>query len=180
MINYTRRNKVLCHLCFPVIKYFFNKPSSDCLVLCIGHALYRSYVTIKLCYSYIEILTLGPIIFIRRNQCYSCHPKIARHTRNPTINATTNPPIPSIMSMFEPLALFRIFLSNICLLFKDHSVRLRYKLIEALRIHCILRRTERIRCHSYMAKIIQLAMSRNIYNLEMTTEILLSNKGNHI
>ena len=118
--------------------------------------------------------------FIRCNHCYSCHPKIARHTRNPTINATTNPTIPSIMSMFEPLALFRIFLSNIHLLFKDNSVRLRYKLIEALRIHCILRRTERVRCHRFMVKIIQFAMSRNIYNLEMTAEIILSNKGNHI
>ena len=47
MVDYIRCNKVLCHLYIPRIKYFFNKPVSYCLVLRIGHALYRSYVTIK-------------------------------------------------------------------------------------------------------------------------------------
>ena len=55
------------------------------------------------------------------NPCWSCHPRIARHIRIPTIKAAINPTIPMIMSQFEPLLLLRIFFGNMRLIFKRHS-----------------------------------------------------------
>jgi hypothetical protein len=56
----------------------------------------------------------------------SYHPKIARHTRNPMINAATTPTIPMIMSKFEPLLFLRMFSSSLHLIYKDHSGILAY------------------------------------------------------
>src|SRR5829696_996883 len=101
MVDYIRRNEVLCRICFPLIKYFFNKPSSYCLVLRRGHIMSYNDQWYPLSFS-LYLLKFSP-------NTEKCQSNIARHTRIPTITATINPTTPMIMSKFEPLLLLRIY-----------------------------------------------------------------------
>ena len=54
--------------------------------------------------SLVRHVDLDAFTFLHHQiRCYSCHLKIARHTRTPTITATINPTIPMIISRPEPV-----------------------------------------------------------------------------